>query len=137
MDLVPTMVHSMLRILLGTALSVAVLVCAPAFGAEDPPAKLYPSRTVRILTGNQPGIASDVIARLIGDKLEQLWGQPVLVENQPGAGGTIAAEAVARAPADGYVLFLGSHSSLALAKATGKAQRYDPLRDFAPIGRIA
>lgn len=127
----------MLRTVLGTALSAAVLGGAPAYGAEDQPARLYPSRTVRILTGNQPGIASDVIARLVGGKLEQLWGQSVLIENQPGAGGTIAAEAVARAPADGHVLFLGSHSALVLAKAVGKAQRYDPLRDFAPIGRVA
>jgi tripartite-type tricarboxylate transporter receptor subunit TctC len=127
----------MLRTVLGTALSAAALGCGLAHAAEDQPARLYPSRTVRILTGNQPGIASDVIARLVGEKLEQVWGQSVLIENLPGAGGTIAAEAVARAPADGHVLFMGSHSALALAKAVGKAQRYDPLRDLAPIGRVA
>jgi tripartite-type tricarboxylate transporter receptor subunit TctC len=129
--------RSMLRTLLGTALSAAVLGCGPAHGAGDEPTQLYPARTVRILTGNQPGIASDVLARLVGEKLEQLWGRSVVVENQPGAGGTIAAEAVARAPADGHVLLMGSHSALALAKALGNAQRYDPLRDFAPIGRVA
>jgi tripartite-type tricarboxylate transporter receptor subunit TctC len=107
-----------------------------AQGPESPPIQPYPSRPVRILTGNQPGIVSDITARLIGARLEQLWGVPVVVENRPGAGGAIAAEAVARSPADGYTLLVAGHSNLVLGQAVGRDLHYDPQRDLAPIGRI-
>ncbi len=92
---------------------------------------------IRIVVGQQPGVPSDILARLVAEKLADLWKEPVVVENQPGASGTIGAELVAKAPADGYTLLMASHSNLVLAKATGANLRYDPLSDFAPIGRIA
>jgi tripartite-type tricarboxylate transporter receptor subunit TctC len=104
--------------------------------SERPPIQPYPSRAVRILTGNQPGVVSDVTARLIGQKLEELWGKPVVIENHPGAGGTIAAETVARSPADGYTLLVAGQSNLVLAQVVGRDLHYDPQQDLVPIGRI-
>jgi tripartite-type tricarboxylate transporter receptor subunit TctC len=98
--------------------------------------KPYPSRPIRILVGGQPGGLADTSARLIAEKLEVLWSNPVVVENQSGAGGTIGAEAVAKSPADGYTLLLAGQSNLVLARAVGKNLRYDAQRDFAAIGGI-
>jgi len=114
-----------------------MILSAAAQGPEPTSAQTYPSRPIRILTGQQPGTPSDVIARLVAEKLTELWGQSVVVENQAGASGTIGAELAAKAPADGYTLLLASHSNLVLAKATGTHLRYDPLLDFAPLGRMA
>ena len=128
-----------IRRALVTALLPIALIVFPlaASGAEIAPPQPYPSRTIRILIGQQPGTPSDIIGRLVAEKLAELWGQSVVVDNQAGASGMIGAELVAKAPADGYTLLVGSHSNLVLAKATGSHLRYDPLRDFAPIGRIA
>lgn len=100
-------------------------------------AQPYPSRPIRIIVGQQPGVPSDILARLVAEKLAELFKESVVVENQPGASGMIGAELVAKAPADGYTLLMASHSNLVLAKATGANLRYDPLSDFAPIGRVA
>jgi tripartite-type tricarboxylate transporter receptor subunit TctC len=92
---------------------------------------------VRIVAGTAPA------GRAIGSRgssrkgLEKLWSASVVVEARGGADGTIAAESVARAPADGYTLFMGGQSNLALVVAQGRSLRYDPVADFAPIGRIA
>ena len=118
------------------AMGITILP-ASAQGPEPTAAQTYPSRPIRILTGQQPGTPSDIMARLVADKLTELWGQPVVVENRAGASGTIGAELAARAPADGYTLLLASHSNLVLAKVAGTDLRYDPLLDFAPVGRIA
>ena len=103
---------------------------------EEPPIEPYPSRPVRILTGNQPGVVSDAAARVIGQELERFWGKPVVIENHPGAGGTIAAETVAKSPADGYTLLVAGQSNLVLAQVVGRDLHYDPQQDLAPIGRI-
>jgi tripartite-type tricarboxylate transporter receptor subunit TctC len=84
--------------------------------------KPYPSRPIRILVGGQPGGLADTAARLIAEKLEVLWSNPVVVENQSGAGGTIGAEAVAKSPADGYTLLLAGQSNLVLAAIGGIMQ---------------
>jgi tripartite-type tricarboxylate transporter receptor subunit TctC len=116
----------------------ALMICPPPVsGAETAHPQPYPSRLIRIIVGQQPGTPSDIIARLVAQKLTELWSQSVVVENQPGASGTIGAELVAKAPADGYTLLVASHSNLVLAKVTSSNLRYDPLLDFAPIGRIA
>ena len=107
--------------------------CAAELAQPQP----YPSRPIRIIVGQQPGVPSDILARLVAEKLADLWKEPVVVENQPGASGMIGAELVAKGPADGYTLLMASHSNLVLAKATAANLRYDPLSDFAPIGRIA
>jgi len=124
--------------LLGSAFAIASMLSptgAPA--AELAQVQAYPSRPIRIIVGQQPGVPSDILARLVAERLADLSKEPVVVENQPGASGMIGAELVAKAPADGYTLLMASHSNLVLAKATGANLRYDPLSDFAPLGRIA
>ena len=92
---------------------------------------------MRIVAGTAAGGQSDRLARLVAQGLEKLWGDSIVVEARAGADGTIAAEFVARAPADGYTLLLAGQSNLALVAADGRSLRYDPVADFAPIGRIA
>ena len=99
-------------------------------------AQPYPTRPIRLIVGQAPGGHSDVIGRIIAQRLTEILKQPVAVENRGGAGGTIGAEAVARAPADGYTLLFAASSNLGLATAVIKDLRYSPL-DFAPIGSIA
>jgi tripartite-type tricarboxylate transporter receptor subunit TctC len=95
----------------------------------------WPQRPVRIVVPFAPGGNTDGIARIVGQRLGDAFGQQFIVENRPGAGGALAAEAVARSPADGYTLFLTSVSVLAVLPAMTKTS-YDPVRDFAPISNI-
>lgn len=108
-----------------------------AAGASAQAAAAYPSKTVRIISPFAPGGANDIIARIVAQKLNEQWGQTVIVENRGGAGGTIGVEAGARAPADGYTIVLGGSSNLALAPHLYARLAYDPLRDLAPIGGVA
>jgi len=114
------------------ALAAAVLASPGAAHAQA-----FPQKPVRIVAGQQAGSATDSIARVIADALERQWGVAVTVDNKPGAGGTIGAEAALHGGSDGYTLFVGGASNLVIAPATDATLRYDPLRDFAPIGRIA
>jgi tripartite-type tricarboxylate transporter receptor subunit TctC len=102
----------------------------PAF-AED-----YPVRPVTILTPFSAGSATDTAARLIGKYLEAALGQPFVIENREGAGGMLAAEAVAQAKPDGYTLLLTSNSTHSAAPALFKHVPYDPIKDFTPIARV-
>jgi len=99
-------------------------------------AQSYPNRPVHIVVGFAAGSASDIIARLIGERLSQRLGHPFVIENRGGAGGTIGAEAVARAPTDGYTLLL-SGSQDAVTTTLYEKLSYNFLRDFAPIASIA
>ena len=96
----------------------------------------YPARPVTLVVAFTPGGPSDVLARIIGKKLEQILGQPFVIENRPGAGGNVAAEQVARAPADGHVLLMGNNSILATNAALYKKINFDPEVDFAPISLV-
>src|SRR5206468_1207691 len=109
----------------------ALLLAAPAL-AQD-----YPAKAVRILAGAAAGGNPDLIARLLAAKLSDTFGRPFIVEDVPGAGGVVAAETVARAPADGHVLMVGSSSALAINIAVNPNVTYHPLRDFAPITALA
>jgi tripartite-type tricarboxylate transporter receptor subunit TctC len=93
----------------------------------------YPTRPVTLVLGFAPGGPSDVMARIFGKKLEQVIGQPVVIENRSGAGGNIAAELVARAAPDGHTLLLGNSGILAANASLYKKINFDPVRDFAPI----
>jgi tripartite-type tricarboxylate transporter receptor subunit TctC len=106
-------------------------VCFPLQAAD------YPDKPVRLVVGFTPGGPSDIIARLLGQKLSELWAQQVIVDNRPGAGGNIAAEIVAKAPPDGYTLLLGNNSILATNKALYRKLGYDPVKDFAPVILVA
>ena len=113
------------------------LAGALALPSPDAKGETYPTRPIRIVVGYPAGAQSDTTARLVGVRLGEILGQPVVIENRSGAGATIAAEVVARSAADGYTLLLGGSSNMALAPLVYGDLRYDPVRDFIPIGRIA
>jgi tripartite-type tricarboxylate transporter receptor subunit TctC len=96
----------------------------------------YPSRPVTLIVAFTPGGPSDVLARIVGRKLEQLLGQPFVIENRPGAGGNIAAEIAVRAAPDGHTLLMGNNSILATNASLYKKIGYDAEKDFAPISLI-
>jgi tripartite-type tricarboxylate transporter receptor subunit TctC len=96
----------------------------------------YPEQTVRILVGFSPGVAPDVTARLLADRLGEAWGKPVVVETITGAGGNIATTRVAKAPADGYTLGMIGNGSLIFSPSMYDKLAFDPLKDFAPISQI-
>ncbi|VTU30888.1 Argininosuccinate lyase [Variovorax sp. SRS16] len=116
-----------LRVYAFVALALSSLI--PGLAVAQP----YPNKPLKIVVPFTPGGSPDVLARTVAQKLQQLWGQAVIVENQPGAGGAIAAKAVARAPADGYTWLVAPNSVLVFAPLLG-AVPYDPVKDFAPIG---
>jgi len=96
-------------------------------------AQSYPTRPVRMIVGFPPGGGTDILARIVAQKLADSWKQQVVVENRPGASATIAATAVARAAPDGYVLSMGQLTPNAIAPALQASLQYDPSKDFAPI----
>lgn len=97
----------------------------------------WPERPVRLLVGFPPGNATDLAARVIAEPLSRRLGQPVLVENRPGQGGSVAMAALAKAPADGYTLMLSATASALTNPYLYKSVGYDTLKDFAPIGVVA
>jgi tripartite-type tricarboxylate transporter receptor subunit TctC len=116
------------------ALSVVLILLAFALSARA--ASDYPTRPVTLVVAFTPGGASDVLARILGRKLEQILGQPFVIDNRPGAGGNTAAESVAHAAPDGYMLLAGNNGILATNAALYKKINFDPQADFAPIGLI-
>ena len=96
----------------------------------------YPVRPIRIIVPFTAGAGVDIVARAVGVSLTEAWKQSMVIDNRPGAGGTIAGEMVARANPDGYTLMLGNVSTLAIAPALNPKLSYQPLRDFAPITLI-
>lgn len=118
------------RQILSTA--AAATLAAPAL-AQAP----WPSRPIRLIVPFPPGAANDTLGRAMADQLSPRLGQPVVVENRGGAGGTIGSEAVARAAPDGYTLLLGHIGTLAVNAAMYPNLTYSPVRDFAPVAMIA
>jgi tripartite-type tricarboxylate transporter receptor subunit TctC len=108
------------------------LLSAPGFAQAA-----WPQRPVRIMVGFPPGGTTDILGRLAAQILQEALGQPFVVENRPGAGSNIAAQAVLRAPADGYTLLLGSPGTNAINPHLYSDPGYDPLSDFLPISQIA
>ncbi|MEN4919136.1 tripartite tricarboxylate transporter substrate binding protein [Achromobacter spanius] len=103
-----------------------------ALGAGTALAAGYPDKPVTLVVPYPPGGATDVIARLIAEKLPAAWGQQVIINNRPGAGTTVAAEAVARSPGDGYTLYMTT-AAHTISASLYKKLNYDPLKDFAPL----
>src|SRR3954462_3978674 len=116
----------------------ALLACL-ILGLATPagPQTDYPNRPIRLIVTVPPGGAADFIARLIGARLAESLGQPVLVENRGGAGGTIATDAVAKAPADGYTLLQNSITTHGVGPHLYSKLPYDPVKDFAPVSGLA
>src|SRR5215212_9774674 len=114
--------------------SLAALLLIAATGALAQP---YPAKPVRIIVPFAPGGNVDITARLVAPGLQELIGQPVIVENKPGAGGTIGADLVAKSAADGYTLLMGSNSTFSVAPSLYPRNPYHPIRDLAPVIMIA
>jgi tripartite-type tricarboxylate transporter receptor subunit TctC len=115
----------------------AVLVAASAVIAAVPAtAQNYPTKPVRIITGSSASLA-DIIARYIAPRLNERWGQPVVVENRPGAGLTIGTAIAAKSPSDGYTLLMADRTSIASAPSLYQNLAYDPVKDLAPITLVA
>jgi tripartite-type tricarboxylate transporter receptor subunit TctC len=93
----------------------------------------YPDHTVKVLVGYPPGGPVDIIARVVGTRLSEIWGQPVVVENIPGAGGNIAGERVAKAAPDGYTLMMTTNALLAINPSLYGKMSFDPNKDLIPI----
>ncbi|HSV47665.1 MAG TPA: tripartite tricarboxylate transporter substrate binding protein [Ramlibacter sp.] len=110
----------------------AILALATTTAALPAAAQAYPAKPIRIVVPATPGGAIDLAARLIGDKLTQAWGQPVVVDNKPGAAGIAGSDVVAKAPADGYTFALVASSHAINATLYGKLP-YDTQKDFAPV----
>jgi len=116
----------MLLRLLAAALAAVFTTAAAAQGA-------YPSAPVKLVVGFPPGGANDILARLIGAKLQDAWGQPVVTENKPGANAIIATDFVAKSAPDGYTLLIGASGAMTFNPGLYQKLPYDPVRDFAPV----
>lgn len=121
------------RNLLTAATGIAAAIALPTSWAQS---GAYPNRPIKLVVPYPPGISPDVVARLIGDKLSQALGQPVVVDNKPGAGGMIGAEAAALAPADGYNLFFAVKAVMAIAPNVYPNVKYNPMKDFKGVAQI-
>jgi tripartite-type tricarboxylate transporter receptor subunit TctC len=97
----------------------------------------YPSKPIRFVVPYVPGGNTDILARLIGQKLNEAWKQQVIIDNRAGAAGTVGAELVARAPADGYTIIMGTFGNIIVANSLYKNLKYDPLKDFAPVALVS
>jgi tripartite-type tricarboxylate transporter receptor subunit TctC len=114
------------------ALAIAVIASCGIASAQD-----YPNRPVRLIVAFAPGGATDFTARIIADRVQSILGQPIAVENKPGANGAIGAEYVAKSDPDGYTLFFTTVGAVAINPALRSDLPYDPLKDFAAVGKAA
>jgi tripartite-type tricarboxylate transporter receptor subunit TctC len=121
----------MIRSAAMTALTLALL------GSADIHAQPYPSKPIRMIVPFAPGGPNDIIGRTVGQKLTETWGQPVVVENRGGAGGTIGVDAGAKSPPDGYTMVMGGSSNLAVAPSLYAKLPYNPLTDLTPVSNVA
>ena len=112
-----------------------LLVLAVAFPLAH--AQTYPSKPVRVVVPYPAGSTPDIIGRTLSERLQKSFGQPFIVENRTGAGGSIGAEAVAKAASDGYTLLIGGNGPVAINKHLYRALAYDPERELAPISLLA
>jgi tripartite-type tricarboxylate transporter receptor subunit TctC len=112
------------------------LVAAVHSTATAQPAT-YPTKPIRLVVPFTPGGSTDILARAIGQELSKAWGQSVIVDNVPGAGGAIGADKVAKAPADGYTLLMGHIGTLAVNPSLYPKLPYNPVKDFAPVAGVA
>ncbi len=116
--------------------AIAIFSASIAPAPAQDSLQTWPTRPIRLLVGAGAGGGTDIAARIVAQSLTELLGQPVVVENRPGAGGTTAAEAVAKSPKDGYTAYMMSNSH-AISPAMYKALRYDPLNDFEMVSMVA
>ena len=112
-------------------------ICLSYFGVVHAADEVkYPTRAIHIVVGFTPGGGNDIIARIFGQKLSESLGQPVIIENKPGAGGIIATEYVARSEPDGYTLLVGASGAMVINPAVYEKLNYDTMRDFKPVSEL-
>jgi tripartite-type tricarboxylate transporter receptor subunit TctC len=116
---------------------MALLASLPGHASAQAQAAIYPTRAIRLVVPFTPGGSTDILARAIGVELSRAWGQPVVVDNVPGAGGAIGADRVAKAAPDGYTLLMGHIGTLAVNPSLYPNLPYDPVRHFAPVAFVA
>jgi tripartite-type tricarboxylate transporter receptor subunit TctC len=122
------MKNTLHRVIAGAALWAAATVAL---------AQAWPSKPIKFIVPYPPGGTSDILARAVGQKLQEKWGQPVVVENKPGATGNIGADFVAKSPGDGYTMLVADIGSLAIAPSVVQSLPFDPVKDFAPVVMVA
>jgi tripartite-type tricarboxylate transporter receptor subunit TctC len=113
-------------------LAIAAVLCLAAASAYAQ----YPSRPIRLLVPNPPGGATDTLARLVAPKLGEALGQPLVVDNRPGSNGNLASELTAKAPADGYTLYLAADAQIVIGPHLYASMPVDPLKDLAPVATL-
>ncbi len=119
---------------LARVLLLAAAALSAVASAQPAP---YPTKPIRLIVPFPPGGSTDILGRSLAQKLSEAWGQQVIVDNRPGAGGSIGAELAAKAPPDGYTLLMAHIGTLAVNPALYPKLAYDPLRDFAPVSLVA
>ncbi len=127
--------RQLLALLLAAAAAPSLLAQTPAAGASAAAASGYPLRPVKVVVPYPPGGPTDIVARVVFQQVAESTGQPFLIDNRPGAGGNIGAEAVARAPADGYTLLVAT-TAHAINMSMFKSLNYDVVKDFAPVSLL-
>ena len=116
--------------------AVSVIACAAAFAAPAL-AQEYPTKPLRFIAPNLPGGPTDILARLVGQKLSESMGQPVVIENRAGVGGNIGTEIAAKAPPDGYTLLSGKNATFGANPSLYRRLGFDPITDFTPVVLVA
>ena len=117
-------------------ITALVLIAALCAASESASAQPYPSKPLRLICGFPPGAAADSVSRILANALSPALGQPIIVENKPGAESAIAAAYVAKSAADGYTILFGSSSNMAAAPALRREPPYDPTSDFTPLSLV-
>jgi tripartite-type tricarboxylate transporter receptor subunit TctC len=117
-------------------LGIAAVALVLTGSLDRADAQTYPNRTITLVIPFAPGGSTSIVGRVIADKMSQLLGQSIVVDNRPGAGGTVGTKYVAKSDPDGYTLLLGYTGTLAIGPSLYKEVGYDPTKDFAPIGMI-
>src|SRR6202042_3889294 len=117
-------------------LGAAAIALALTGAVDRADAQTYPNRTITLVIPFAPGGSTSIVGRVIADKMSQLLGQSIVVDNRPGAGGTVGTKYVAKSDPDGYTILLGYPGTLAIGPSLYKSVGYDPRKDFAPIGMI-
>jgi len=128
----PAGLDALRRALIGATLGAGLLAQLPAAAQSDD----FPSRPIRMIVPFGPGTSTDTVARVVADAMGKSLGQSLIVENRAGAGGTIGTDFVARSPADGYTIVMGTVGTHAINKSLYSKLNYDPARDFAPIAFV-
>jgi tripartite-type tricarboxylate transporter receptor subunit TctC len=131
-----TMVDPLKYATIGFCIGAMTLVLAsrPVHAQEE--AAKYPTRAIHIVVGFTPGGGNDLIARIVGQKLSENVGQPVIIDNKPGGGGIVSAEHVAKSSPDGYTLLVGASGAMVINPAVYTKLPYDPIRDFIPVSEL-